>query len=369
MGCAIAIPFLSLGCVTPTIYQPSNTRILQPDQSDDMGGTFMESGDIRTVASRMTGSLLSTPEIANHTGLARIALAPVRNSTRFIVDKDIFMKRLRIEMNKVASGRVRFFSQGMGQAVRRDILGGQDERAWDSAIDEVAIFIAGSPLVQKASRPLRVAVIPVRNTNIAGLDADSLTAIIRSKIAGLASGKVTFLAREANGKAISQILKEADLRNLGLVESDRNHAIMGVDYFLGGEFIARSLMATSAATVNEGSLSVSKDDPRVLTASAKTSQARPNVTTYLNVMLIDAQTGAIPVEKLVRATRKMDSGLGSADYLLTGEMSALSKASASGDRSDYIILSFQLVDPQSNEVVWEDMYETKKVSSTGVIYK
>ena len=55
--------------------------------------------------------------------------------------------------------------------------------------------------------------------------------------------------------------------------------------------------------------------------------------------------------------------------MLTGELSALSKAADGGTRSDYIILSFQLVDPKSNEVLWEDAYETKKKSSVSTLYR
>ena len=329
----------------------------------------MESGDIRTVASRMTGSLLSAPEIAMQEGMVRVAIAPIRNSTRFIVDKDIFMKRLRIEMNKSAGGRIRFFSQGMGQKVRKEILQGQDEDIWDEMIAEMAAYFADSWVVAKATDQLKVAVIPIKNTNIVGLNADSFTALIRSGIAEKAQGRIAFLAREENGKIISQILRESDLRNLDLVESVRNNRIAGVDYFLGGEFIAKSLSVEGAVKETKTTVGPSADDPRRLTAKSETSVKRPNVTTYLNMMLIDAQTGVVPVEKLAKVERKMKSGLARANFLLTGELSALSKAAAGGDRSDYILMSFQLVDPQTNEVVWEDVYETKKVSNKSVLYK
>ena len=357
------------GCATPAVQRPTSTRILQPDQEDDIGGTFMESGDIRTVASRMTGSLLSAPEIAMQEGLVRVAIAPIRNSTRFIVDKDIFMKRLRIEMNKNSQGRIRFFSQGMGQKVRQEILRGQDEDIWDEMIEEVAAYFTNSWVVAKATEQLKVAVIPIENTNIVGLNADSFTALIRAGIAEKAQGKIAFLAREENGKVISQILAESDLRNLDLVESIRNNRIAGVDYFLGGEFIAKSLSVESAVKETKAAVGSSKEDPRILSVKSETSVKRPNVTTYLNMMLINAQTGVVPVEKLAKVERKMKTGLARANYLLTGELSALSKAAAGGDRSDYIIMSFQLVDPQTNEVVWEDVYETKKVSNKSVLYK
>ena len=72
---------------------------------------------------------------------------------------------------------------------------------------------------------------------------------------------------------------------------------------------------------------------------------------------------------MVQLERKMKSGLAGACYILTGELRALSKAAAGGDRSDYVVMSFQLVEPKSNTIIWEDAYESKKSSKVGVIYK
>ncbi|MEM7589761.1 MAG: hypothetical protein AAF320_06375, partial [Myxococcota bacterium] len=57
-----------------------------------------------------------------------------------------------------------------------------------------------------------------------------------------------------------------------------------------------------------------------------------------------------------------------ADYVLKGEMRALSKASREGV-SDYIVYSFQLIDAETTEIMWMDDYETKKQSSVGVMYQ
>jgi PBP1b-binding outer membrane lipoprotein LpoB len=357
------------GCSTPNIQTTSFTRVLQPDEEDDIGGTFLESGDIRTVAQRMTGSLLSSQAVSSREGTVRIAIAPIRNSTRFIVDKDIFTKRLRIDLNKVAEGRLRFFAQGVGQETRGEILREQDKEVWESSLEDVAAHFSRAPTVANAQAPIKVAVITVRNTNIAGVNADTLTALLRSQISEKAHGKIVFLGREENGKVIRQILAESDLRHLGLVGSERNKSISGVDYFLGGEFIAKTLTRESAQLTTESKLGTSKEDPGTVELSSASTIKRPNVETYLNVMLIDAQTGVIPVEKMVRVEREMKSGLGKADLILTGELSALSKGAEGGNRSDYVLLSFQLVDPQSNELLWEDSYETKKVSNKSVIYK
>ena len=96
-----------VGCATPASSQLSRTRVLAPDQEDDMGGSFIESADIRTVASRMCPAILAVSEVADNPDVTRIAVDPIRNSTRYVFDKDILMKRLRIELNRFGSGRVR----------------------------------------------------------------------------------------------------------------------------------------------------------------------------------------------------------------------------------------------------------------------
>jgi len=358
------------GCAaTPTPPSTSYTRTLEPDQEDNIGGSFLESNDIRTIAYEITNSLLTTPEISGNDDIVRIAIAPIKNSSRYIIDKNIFMKRLRIELNKVAKGQVRFYSQNVGQSTRKEILQEQDEEEWDLLIDEIANYIGDSNLVKDSIRPLKVAVIPVKNTNIVGLNAESFTSLTRSRISEKSKGRIIFLAREENGRVIEQILDESDLRNLGLVESRSNNSISSVDYFFGGEFIAKSLSTQSVIDNIKAEVGPSEEDPGVIEAKGGISKEEPNVTKYLNVMLIDAQTGEIPLEKTVKVERKMQSGLGNASYLLTGELSALSKAAAGGDRSDYVILSFQLVEPRTNEVLWEDAYETKKVTNRSVLYK
>jgi len=335
-------------CATPQVEQLSRTQILQPDEEDNLGGTFFESGDIRTIATKMSAALLSTPEISKHPEIVRIALAPIRNNTRFVIDNEIFINRLRVELNKTSSGKIRFFSQTTDQRTRKKIIQEQDEEYWDELINQVADHIVNASFFQSAKQPPTIAVIPIRNTNFVDLNADSLTALIRSKIAEKSKGRIYFLSREKNGKVIEEILDEKDIKDMGLVKTRHLKNLYGADYFLGGEFIAKSL---------------------TIEGSTKGVHNEANVDKFVNIWLIDAGTGTIPLEKLIKIERKMMSGLGKSNYILTGELMGLSKATVGGARSDYLMLSFQLVNPITNEVLWEDAYETKKKSSTGTVYR
>jgi TolB-like protein len=95
----------------------------------------------------------------------------------------------------------------------------------------------------------------------------------------------------------------------------------------------------------------------------------PNVTKRFNCLLVNAANETVAAEKMIRLEKKITSGVGNADYILTGEMSALSKATQGAGRSDYVIVSFQMVEPSTNEVVWEDAYESKRASVVGTVYR
>lgn len=177
-------------------YSPSYASTVSPDADDQLGGTGIESTDIRTVAVKMASSILETPEIMYAEGLPRVALLPVKNNTRFVINKDIFTQKIRIELNRNAQGKVRF------------------------------------------------------------------------------------LARDR----MDDILQEREAKQEGVVTASKTEGLKGADFFL------------------------------------------------------------------------------------TGELTGLAKASG-GNRSDYILMSFQLIDAENSDIVWEDAYEIKRVGVTGTVYQ
>lgn len=174
----------------------SHSNVIPPDNDDALGGTGIESTDILTASRKMAISILEVPEIMKAKGTPRIALLPVKNNTRFIINKDIFTQKIRIELNKNATGKVRF------------------------------------------------------------------------------------LARDR----MDDILKEREAKRKNLVTASKEGDLYGVDFYL------------------------------------------------------------------------------------TGELTGLSKA-VSNNRSDYILMSFQLIDAETSDIVWEDSYEVKRVGEAGVVYQ
>ena len=191
----IALCLFLSSCATTAPTRSYSTSI-SPDEDDRLGGTGIESTDIRTAARKMAESILEVPEISQTDGVPRITLLPVVNNTRFIINQDIFTKKIRIDLNKNSQGKMRFLARDRIKAIEKERAEKRDG---------------------------------------------------------------TFTASKATD-------------------------MLGVDFFL------------------------------------------------------------------------------------TGELNALSKASE-GSRSDYILMSFQLIDSETSDIIWEDAYEVKRVGIAGVAYQ
>ena len=84
---------------------------MNADERGFVAGTGVESQDIVAVTDKMARSLLGIPEIANAQGIPRVVLEPVINDTRFPISKDIFLTRIRTELNRNARGKVIFLAR------------------------------------------------------------------------------------------------------------------------------------------------------------------------------------------------------------------------------------------------------------------
>ena len=360
-----AMVLAGVGCAVPDAKESSQTAILNPDEEDNFGGTFLESSDIRTIAQQMTSAILSTPEVASSSEATRIALAPMRNNTRFLIDQDILLRRLRIELNRVSRGRVRFFMQDNAQNVRSVILQEQNEAAWESIADELGAYLLANLPPREMDKPARLAIGEIGNVNIAGMNADSFLTLVRTSLAEQANGRAVFVS-----SPVSQRVRQA-------MADGETLSGLGVDYVLCGDFLAESLHVAEGQQELELTTkekrevfgqTYSRDDTEEHTLTFEVQQ-NPNVTKRFNCLLIDTTDETVVCEKMVSLEGKMTSGLGNADYILTGDISALSKATQGGGRSDYVIVSYQMVDPATNEVLWEDAYESKRASRIGTVYR
>lgn len=104
---------LGAGCASSGVRNPSGVPVteMKADERGFVAGTGVESQDLVAVTDKMARSILSTPEIANAQGVPRVVLDPVENETRFPINKDIFLTRIRTELNTKARGKVRFLAR------------------------------------------------------------------------------------------------------------------------------------------------------------------------------------------------------------------------------------------------------------------
>ncbi len=78
---------------------------------------------IARLADKMMRSLLNSPVMANSTRAPKIALLRFRNRSRFPLDGNIFLVKLRADLNAKASGRIVFIAREYIQAVKNERSG------------------------------------------------------------------------------------------------------------------------------------------------------------------------------------------------------------------------------------------------------
>jgi len=105
---ALAIAGLVSGCASSGVRNPSGHPVteMRPDEQGFVAGTGVESQDLVRVTDKMARSILGIAQIANAQGQPRIVLDPVVNDTRFPINKDIFLTRIRVQLNSKAAGKV-----------------------------------------------------------------------------------------------------------------------------------------------------------------------------------------------------------------------------------------------------------------------
>ena len=373
MICAVTGTVMLAGCATPIDTDPSHTRVLTPDQDDQIGGSFIESSDIRTIAQQVSTKLLIMPELTQSPDTVRIATEGLKNSTRHLIDTDMLLRRLRLELNEYSQGQIRFFAQNSGQATRMRILREREQTDVQRVIDETARYIAASDFLRNSDKPVRIAVAPVANTNLFNLNANSFASLLRARI------------KEHKGVNVLFARPGSDTE---------------VDYTLTGEFFVQSIKREGVANTVED-LKWAQENPEEWYDDGKSNKDTvygnqinldgtpirrikpgpnltykvidpslwnsPNVTKMFNVMLVNNEDMAV-LEKMINLEEQIKSGQEHADFILTGEIGSLSKA-GEGRRSDYVLVSFYLIDPVSNEMLWEYGYEVKRVTSRSVLYR
>jgi PBP1b-binding outer membrane lipoprotein LpoB len=121
--CGAALAALVAGCASSSgVKNPSGVPVthMNADEQGFVAGTGMESQDLVMVADKMSRSILGIPQIAHATTPPTIVLNPVDNQTRFPINKDIFLTRIRVQLNSKAAGKVMFLARSQMAALEQE---------------------------------------------------------------------------------------------------------------------------------------------------------------------------------------------------------------------------------------------------------
>jgi PBP1b-binding outer membrane lipoprotein LpoB len=113
---------LVAGCASSGVKNPSGTGVTQmrADEAGFVGGTGVESQDLVAVTDKMARSVLAIPQIATAVTPPIVLLDPVDNQTRFPINKDIFLTRIRSELNSKCRGKVTFLARDRMAALEKE---------------------------------------------------------------------------------------------------------------------------------------------------------------------------------------------------------------------------------------------------------
>ena len=113
---------LVAGCASSGVKNPSGVPVtrMNADEQGFVAGTGIESQDLVAVTDRMARSILGISQIANAVAPPIIVLDPVVNETRFPINKDMFLTRIRGELVKKSGGKVTFLARERMAALEKE---------------------------------------------------------------------------------------------------------------------------------------------------------------------------------------------------------------------------------------------------------
>ena len=120
--CIAAVAALAVSCASHGVKNPSGVPVtrLNADEQGFVAGTGVESQDLVHVTDKMARSILAIPQIANAPMPPTVVLQPVENQTRFPINKDIFLTRIRAQLNTSARGKVMFLARNQMEALEKE---------------------------------------------------------------------------------------------------------------------------------------------------------------------------------------------------------------------------------------------------------
>ena len=150
--CGTAAAAFLTGCASSGVKNPSGVGVtrMNADEQGFVAGTGVESQDLVSVTDKMARSILEIPQISSAATPPTVVLEPVDNQTRFPINKDIFLTRIRAQLNSKARGKVVFLARNQMAALEKERnlkREGQVTSSSDPAVQEFKgadYFLTGS---------------------------------------------------------------------------------------------------------------------------------------------------------------------------------------------------------------------------------
>lgn len=95
-------------------------KYVDPDAESRVEGTGIEARDVRGASQQMTSDLLASPVFANLSTPPRIAVLPVENRSRFLIDVDILTTLITDEMVSGAQGRIQVVNRELVDEIMKE---------------------------------------------------------------------------------------------------------------------------------------------------------------------------------------------------------------------------------------------------------
>src|SRR5437667_2049642 len=110
------------GCASSGVKNPSGLEVPErrADEKGFVPGTGVESQDLVAATDKMARSILDTPQVKNAQHPPVVVLDPVVNETRFPINKDMFLTRIRVQLTSKANNQVQFLARDRMAALEKE---------------------------------------------------------------------------------------------------------------------------------------------------------------------------------------------------------------------------------------------------------
>jgi PBP1b-binding outer membrane lipoprotein LpoB len=98
----------------------SSTNRVAVDSEEPFSDTLTGSKELEDVAQKMTRSLVLLPQVASAAVPPKIAFLEVANNTNEILNKELFLRKMRTLLMQGASGKMVFIDRDKFEAIKRE---------------------------------------------------------------------------------------------------------------------------------------------------------------------------------------------------------------------------------------------------------